>query len=124
MHKQSGTIFIESLIAALIVAVILGVTYRTMVDTSERSRLIEQRRTALLIAQSRLALVGDAIPLTAGEVSGSEAAFAWRVVIQPRSLGLAESRSGRMVDVTVSVSAVAGGRALAVLRTVRVAGGV
>ena len=122
MHRQSGSLFIESLVAVLIVAMILAVTYRTVVDTSARSRQIEQRRTALLIAQSRLAMVGDAIPLGPGQVAGVEAAYAWRVVIQPRSAGLTESRAGRLSDVTVSVSPAAGGRALAVIRTVRVAG--
>ena len=116
---DTGSVFIETLVAAAIVALILGMTYRVLADTTGRGRMLEARRGALLVAQSKLAAVGSTVPMQAGIQGGVEAPFAWRVAIQPVATGLSVSRAGTLAEVTVAVRRAEGGADLAVLRSRR-----
>ena len=64
--RDSGSVFLDTMIAAAIVALTLGVMFRTISDSAARQRTIEARRSAYLVAQSELASVGSAIPLAPG----------------------------------------------------------
>jgi hypothetical protein len=70
----------------------LAVTYRSVGESVLRSRAAEASRTAIMIAQSRLALVGAEIPLSPGRTIGVDGDFAWRVEIaeapeEPSAMG-------------------------------------
>ena len=119
---QAGSVFVEALVSAAIVAAVLGVMFATLSNVMAHSRALLSRRTALLIAQSRMATVGDEIPLSPGQVDGVEGDFVWRVRIEPgRSQSVAVSHAGVPTLVSVAVSDVHGGGVLASLRTLRLA---
>jgi hypothetical protein len=83
-----GTIFIETLVAAAIVAMAMAVMLQSVVQGAASERRIESRQLALLVANSRLAAIGDLIALRRGEVAGSDGPFAWRVDIEPYENGM------------------------------------
>jgi general secretion pathway protein I len=119
-----GSAFIEALAATAIVAGVLAVTFETLVAADQRGREIADRRTALMIARSELAQVGSSLPVTPGDVEGSQAGFNWRVSIEP---GEADTTIGAQVGppalVTVAVWRASGGGNLVVLKTMRTTAG-
>ena len=117
--KDGGSVFVESIIAAAIVAMALGATFRVISDGATRDRGVEARRTALLVAQSRLAAVGSETPLIPGDAAGLTGDMVWRVRISPYEDGVNDSGAGALWKVTVSVMPRAGGADLARLETLR-----
>lgn len=118
---ESGAVFVESIIAAAIVAMALGSTFQVIVDSAARERGVEARRTALEIAQSELANLGAEIPLAPGQTAGVMGGMIWRVDISPYSQGDDVSAAGELWQVAVSVRPRAGGPNLVELRTLRLA---
>jgi hypothetical protein len=125
LHRQSGSALVEAMVAVAVIAMMLAVTYRAVGESVLRARAAEAGRTAALIAQSRLAMVGSEIPLSPGETTGVDAGFAWRVFIEPADQD--SSAMGQLLSVTASVRRPdhAGGRGadLAVLHSQRLAPG-
>jgi hypothetical protein len=123
LGPDGGSAFVESIVAAAIVAMALGATWRVVADSAARDRAAEARRTALLVAQSQLANVGAEIPLVPGEAAGRSGDMVWRVEITP--FGENEDRTpvGDLMDVAVSVWPLAGGPRLVTLRSLRLATG-
>ena len=119
-RRDAGAIFVESLVAAAIVAMILVTTFRVVTDGAAHARMAEQRRMALLVAQSELAAVGVEIPIQAGEKTGVSGEMAWSVDVSPYSDESGASTVGALWKVTVSVRPSAGGRNLVSLRTLRI----
>lgn len=113
-----GSIFIETLVAAAIVAMAMAVMLQSVVQGAVSERKIESRRLALLVANSRLAAVGDQIPLQRGEVAGSDGPFSWRVDIEPYQ----NDTSGRGLYL-VSVQVGTDTSTLVSLRSLRASGG-
>jgi hypothetical protein len=66
-----------------IVAITLATMYAAIYESAARNRMAEQRRTAMMIAQSELAAVGSIIPAAPGSIEGTEGDFYWRVDIAP-----------------------------------------
>ena len=118
-RRDRGDIFVESLIAAAIVGMILSATFRVISDGAVRARATEQRREALMVAQSTLDSVGAEIPIKAGEGSGVSGDMAWTVDIAPYSDESGASTVGALWKIVVSVRPRDGGRTLAALRTLR-----
>jgi hypothetical protein len=116
MRRDSGTAFIDTLVAAAIVALALGTMYRVAADTAHRTTAMSDSRMALLIAQSQLAAAGTELPLVPGETGGRQGAFVWRVAIAPAPGGASDA--GRMWQVTVSAGR-EGAPASVTLRTLR-----
>lgn len=88
--NERGSILVETLIATAILSMILVAAFQTLHDSARRARRIADQRTAMLIAQSRLA----AYPLNrapaAGSRSGEELGYRWQVeVAAPREGNLA-----------------------------------
>ncbi len=79
----------------------------------------EQRRLALLVAQSEMADVGSEIPIQAGQTSGASGDLAWTVDIAGFSDETGASRAGALWKVSVSVRPRIGGRPLVTLDTLR-----
>jgi general secretion pathway protein I len=80
---EAGFALVEAMIGAAIVAVSLGAMYAAIYESAARNRMAEERRTAMMIAQSELAAVGSIIPAAPGTTEGTEGDYYWRVDIQP-----------------------------------------
>ena len=115
-RRDSGAVFVEALVAAAIVAMILAATFRVIADTAARDRMAEARQGALLVAQSQLAAVGADIPLSEGRTSGLAGDLLWRVDIAPAGQFGDDNAAGSLWRVAVSVRPRAGGVPLIVLR--------
>ena len=115
MKNDSGSVFIESMVAAAIVALSLAAMYRVIEDGAMRNRAVNEKQSALLIAQSELAAVGSAIPLAQGMTGGTDGPYAWRVDISPSYAQSAPSNAGQLWQVTVSVRALDRGNAIVTL---------
>ena len=99
--RQSGSVLVEAMVAVAVIAMMLAVTYRSIGESVLRARAAETARTAGLIAQSRLAMVGAEIPISPGEVSGVEGDFVWRVRVEPAPQDA--SAMGELMSVTSAV---------------------
>ncbi len=112
-----GSVFIEALVASAIIALAVLAMLQSMVQTARRDKAMDDRRMALLVAQSELAAVGSAIPLEAQFTSGNDGPYAWTVSVRPLS------RSGALVtfDVSVAVRRPPLGNALVTLHSMRAA---
>ncbi len=117
-RRDAGSALVEAMVAVAIVAMMLAVAYRAVGESVLRSRAAEASRTAAMIAQSRLAMVGADIPLTPGESTGVDGDFTWRVEIDPTEEDA--SAMGHLLAVTASVRGPRGADR-AVLRTLRLA---
>lgn len=116
---ESGFALAETLVATAIIAAMLGVTFQSIEAGARQTRQIEDRRKAMLVAQSQLTAVGSAQSTSLGETNGLTSGIRWRLLVQPY---LANEPSGARLE-TVSVTAGLAGdtRDLAVIKTVRVA---
>jgi len=117
---DAGSVFVEAVIAAAIVAMALGGTFRVIADSAQRGRAAETRRTALLIAESRLAAVGRRDSAAGGGERGPDGpiwsgGFRWA----SSSSDGGDSTAGTLWHVAVSVRPREGGAALASLTTLR-----
>ena len=119
-RAEAGDIFIEALISAAVVAMIMVGMFHVVTDAAIHARMTEQRRVALLIAKSELAAVGSEIPIATGDNSGFSGDMAWTVDISPYSDDTGASSVGALWAVDVSVRPRNGGRALVRLRTLRI----
>jgi hypothetical protein len=124
MKRDEGSVFIESMVAAAIVALALAAMYRVIGDGAMRNRAVNEKQTALLIAQSELAAVGSGIPLAQGMTSGTEGPYAWRVDISSSDVGSGSaSVAGPLWQVTVSVRALDSENAIVTLKSLALASG-
>lgn len=118
-RRDGGAIFVEALVAAAIVGMILAATFRVVAAGAARERMAEARREALLVAQSELAEVGAEIPLSEGRTDGVAGGLVWRVDIAAAGQLGDDNTAGALWRVAVSVRPRAGGVPLIVLRTLR-----
>jgi hypothetical protein len=116
-EKDAGSVLVEAMVAVAVIAMMLAVTYRAVGESVLRARAAEASRAAVMIAQSRLAMVGAEIPLSPGQTAGVDGDFTWRVAIEPAPEDA--SSMGRLMTVTAAVRDRAGGADRAVLRTLR-----
>ena len=120
---DGGSAFVESIVAAAIVAMALGATYRVIADGAARDKAVAARRTALLVAQSELAAVGADIPLAPGDAAGQSGDLAWRVDITPYGENEGQNPAGELLRVAVSVRPRDGGADLVTLQSLRLGPG-
>jgi hypothetical protein len=116
---DTGSVLAEAMVALAIVAMMLAVSYRAVGESVLHARAAEAGRTAAMIAQSRLALVGAEIPLVDGQTTGVDGGFAWRVDVAPADAGA--SATGRLMAVSASVRERGGRADRVVLHTLRLA---
>lgn len=118
-RRDGGAIFVEALIAAAIVGMILAATFRVVASGAARERMAEARREALLVAQSELSAVGAEIPLSESRTDGVAGDLVWRVDIAAAGQLGDDNTAGSLWRVAVSVRPRAGGAPLIVLRSLR-----
>jgi type II secretion system protein I len=116
--NQSGFALVETLVATAIIAAMLGVTFQTVQNGARQTRMIEDRRRAMLVAESQLQAVGAGQSSSFGETRGLTSGIRWHLTLRPfRS----DQPSGAPIQL-VSVSAGLEGekRDLITLKTIRV----
>lgn len=102
-RQEEGFALAETLVAAAIIAAMMGLTYQTVSANAQAARLIAERREAVLVAQSVLAQAtgptSDGGQAAGGGRAGS---LSWRVATNPYSTG---ARAGGLPleQVTVNV---------------------
>ena len=116
-ERENGSVLIEAMVASVIVALMLAAMYAAIADTARGSAHAIEKRTALMIAQSELAAVGSAVPLSLGITGGVQGPYAWRIDIEPYSAIPDASNAGQLWEVTVSVRATDGKADLVTLRS-------
>ncbi len=117
--NENGFALAETLVSAAIIAAMLGVTFQSITISAQQSRMIEQRRLALLVAQSQIA-VSDAVTSTSfGEARGVTVGINWRVSVTPYQGATPSSVPIELV--TVSAGNGTGGASLITLKTLRIA---
>jgi hypothetical protein len=115
MRDDRGSAFVEALVASAVTAMAVLVMLQSVAQSASQQSGLENRRLALLIAQSRLSSIGPLIPLSPGDYSGSEGKFLWRVHIGSYQAPQNGGSSGLMpVEASVALS---GGRDLVTLRS-------
>jgi type II secretory pathway pseudopilin PulG len=117
-RDEKGFALVETLVATAIIAAMLGVTFQSIESGAQQTRMIEDRRQAMLIAQSQLTAVGSAQSTSLGETSGLTSGIRWRLLVEPYR---ANQQSGAKLE---QVSVIAGlaneKRDLVILKTIRV----
>lgn len=116
---DQGFALAETLVAAAIIAAMLGVTFQTIESGARQARMIEDRRQAMLVAQSQLTAVGAAQSTSFGETAGLTSGIRWRLTVQPYRAN--EASGARLEQVSVTAGLASDKRDLVVLRTIRVA---
>ncbi len=116
-HREAGVALVETLIAAAIICAMLVVWLQSAATAAATERMIADRRAATLIARSALeaasAVAADP-QLVAG---GATPRFRWQVAIEPYAGGAGPT----LQRATVTVTAIATGRPLVTLSTLRLA---
>jgi len=113
--SEGGFALLDALIALAIFGVMTGMFVEVVHSTALARRHVAESRRALLVAQSRLALVQEIDDL---DPSGRDGEFLWRAQIA-RYPGV-ENGHG-LEQVTVSVNEAVSGRTVATLKTLRLA---
>ncbi|MFM9851990.1 MAG: hypothetical protein ACKVOJ_04160 [Sphingomonadaceae bacterium] len=104
--------------AAAIIAAMLGVTFQAVTASAQQSRMIEDRRLALLVAQSQMSAADARASTSFGETRGVTGTIEWRVTISPYQAGT--NASVPLELVTVSAGRGERGVPLVTLRTLRI----
>jgi type II secretion system protein I len=118
-RREAGFTLPEALVASAIVAAMLGVTLSVVQNNARAARISEERRAALLVAQSQLAVAQVAVPGRLAAREGKSGAISWALRIEPYRGALASPALDR---ITVSAGAGPTGQPLVELTTLRVAG--
>lgn len=117
-HSDRGFTLPEALVASAIVAAMLGVTLNVVQNNARAARINEERRAALLVAQSQLAVAEVAVPGRFATREGESGGIGWRLRVEPYRGGL----TGLGLDqLTVTAGQGPSGQPLVELTTLRVA---
>jgi len=108
---DAGSVLVEAMVGSAVIAITLAGMYEAIVTSASHNRAAEDRRNAIMIAQSELAAVGSIIPSTPGTTEGTQGDFYWRVDIAPYGqsasqpqLGQLPNQTGTLCLVTVTVA--------------------
>ncbi|MBC7520712.1 MAG: type II secretion system protein [Sandarakinorhabdus sp.] len=113
-QRERGSVLVEALVAVLIVAAMAGLWFDTLAQGVRQQGTLADRRIAMLVAQSRLAVAGVAHAGGGQDSSGSNAGMDWRIRVEPYP------DAGDGIEmITVSVGK-PGGTVLANLQSLRI----
>ena len=118
-RADDGFALAETLVSAAIIAAMLGVTFQSITASAQQSRMIEERRLALLVAQSQIAVADAATETSFGETRGQTSGINWRVNITPYPALTAASLPLELV--TVAAGNGVKGASLVTLKSLRIA---
>lgn len=117
-QRERGFTLPEALVASAIVAAMLGVTLNVVQNNARASRINEERRAALLVAQSQIAVAEVAVPGRFALRQGRSGTIGWDMRIEPYRGALA---SPALDQITVSAGEGPSGQPLVELTTLRIA---
>jgi Tfp pilus assembly protein PilV len=117
--REWGFTLPEALVASAIVAAMLGVTLNVVQNNARAARINEERRAALLVAQSQLAVAEVAVPGRFAAREGESGGIGWQLRIEPFRGAIA---SPALDQITVTAGEGPSGQPLVELTTLRVAG--
>lgn len=118
-RSERGFTLPEALVASAIVAAMLGVTLGVVQNNARAARINEERRAALLVAQSQLAIAAVAVPGRLAAREGKSGTIGWALRIEPYRGAFASPALDR---ITVTAGEGPTGQPLVELTTLRVAG--
>jgi prepilin-type N-terminal cleavage/methylation domain-containing protein len=116
--REAGFTLPEALVASAIVAAMLGVTLNVVQNNARAARINEERRAALLVAQSQLAVAEVAVPGRFAEREGESGGIDWRLRIEPFRTAFS---APELDQLTVTAGQGPSGQPLVELTTLRVA---
>ncbi len=117
---ERGYALAEALIATAIIAAMMAVTFQTIAAAAAATRLINERRMAMMVAQSALSLAESEGRFGSNGNAGQSGDYSWQVTTSGFGRGDAgEAAPLRLLRVTVRD--VRTGQALASLQTLRLA---
>lgn len=116
---EQGFALAETLVATAIIAAMLGVTFQSIEAGARQARQVEDRRQAMLVAQSQMTAVGSTQSTSLGETSGITSGIRWRLLVQPYRAN--EPSGARLEQVSVTAGLARDSRDLVILKTIRVA---
>jgi type II secretory pathway pseudopilin PulG len=117
--SERGFTLPEALVGSAIVAAMLGVTLNVVQNNARAARINEERRAALLVAQSQLAVAAVVVPGRFATREGRSGAITWQLRVEPYRGAIA---SPAIDQITVTAGTGPSGRPLVELNTLRVAG--
>lgn len=115
--REQGFTLPEALVASAVVAAMLGVTLNVVQNNARAARVNEERRAALLVAQSQLAVAEVAVPGRFATREGRSGTISWQMRIEPYRGALA---SPVLDQITVTAGTGPSGQPLVELMTLRV----
>ncbi len=115
--RERGFTLPEALVASAIVAAMLGVTLNVVQNNARAARINEERRAALLVAQSQLAVAEVAVPGRFATREGRSGTIGWQLRIEPYRGGFS---SPALDQITVTAGTGPSGQPLVELTTLRV----
>ncbi|MBU7579562.1 MAG: type II secretion system protein [Porphyrobacter sp.] len=118
-RSERGFTLPEALVASAIVAAMLGVTLSVVQNNARAARINEERRAALLVAQSQLAVAQVAVPGRLAAREGRSGSIGWALRIEPYRGAFTSPALDR---ITVTAGEGPTGKPLVELTTLRVAG--
>lgn len=93
---ERGSVLVEAMVGAAIVAITLASMYHAIIESASHNRMAEERRYALMVAQSQLAMIGTIIPAVPGMTEGTEGDFNWQITIQPYGASAQQPQLGKV----------------------------
>lgn len=117
-NATRGFSLVETLIALAIIAAALAATLHVVVSQARATRTVDDRRIAMLVAQSQLAAIAAAADTGQFETRGRTSGVDWRVQIAPYPTQFARPK---IESITVSAGKGPNGKPLAVLHSLRLA---
>ena len=115
---SAGFTLVETLIALAIIAAALGGTLQVVAAQARTTRAVDDRRMAMLVAQSQLAAIAAAADSGQFTARGRTSGVAWRVDIAPYQTSYTYPR---VELITVAAGAGSAGRPLVTLHSLRLA---
>ena len=83
-RREAGFTLLEVLVAFAVLTISLGVLLRVFSGSVDRQNIVQDQKTALSLAESKLAALGSEIPLVDGTYDGVfDNGFGWSVEIAP-----------------------------------------
>ncbi len=82
-NQQGGFSLLEVLVAFVIMGLVVGGILQLFGNSMRSVALADEYSYAVKVAESQMAGVGTAIPIEAGDTSGSDGKFNWTIHIEP-----------------------------------------
>ena len=115
---NDGFTLVETLIALAIIAAALAATLRVVVSQARATRSVDDRRMAMLVAQSQMSAIAAAAGSGQFDTRGRTSGVDWHVAIAPYQTAYP---SPKVEQITVAAGVGTAGKPLITLHSLRLA---